>query len=100
MPRGGRDVVLEVIAPPLGSSGRAMPGGFAVPSSGAAIAGMVVSVPRESGLDGVREALGPQGGTLLSKERDAVQGKGMRIAALRHEVCGLPLPIAFITAPK
>jgi len=98
----GRDVVLEIIAPSLGSSADggpppAMPGGFAVGSC-AAIAGLVVRVPREGGLEAVRAALGPQGTTLLSEERDAVQGKGMRIAALRHEACGLTLPIAFLTA--
>lgn len=112
VPENGRDVILEVIAPPVGSStGRPvqMPGGFAVPSSGAAIAGMVVSVPREGGLEAVRAALSSRGGggggaqgadaaALLSKERNAVQGKGMRIAALKHEAVGLPLPLAFITS--
>jgi hypothetical protein len=97
-----RDVVLEVIAPPPGAWGdgdlpRAMPGGFAV-GSRAAIAGMVVSVSRDGGLEAVRAALGSQGATLLSEERDAVQGKGRRIVALRHEACGLPLPMAFLTA--
>ena len=84
----GQDVILELIAP--GSDGTPLPGGFPIGTQ-AQIAGLVVSVPD---LGQVAALLGPE---RLSTERAAVQGRGRRIAALKHEAVGLPLPLAFMT---
>jgi len=88
-----RDVILELIAPG-GGAGAPLPGGFPLKPDGACIAGLVVRV---AALAPVAELLGPE---LLGRERDAVQGKGMRIATLNHAKCGLPLPLAFMSAPE
>ena len=93
-----RDVILEVIAPGGGGGGGGgdappLPGGFPLRAQAACIAGIVVRVPS---LTPLAELLGPE---LLGKERAAAQGKGMRIAALKHARCGLPLPLAFLSAP-
>ena len=88
-----RDVVLELIGVPSGADSgttSTLPGGFPL-ASHAAIAGLVVRVPSLAPLP---ELLGKD---RLGEERDAVQGKGLRIVALKHEAVGLPLPLAFIS---
>ena len=57
----------------------------------AVIAGLVVEVPS---IQPLAALLGP---SVLGEERAAAQGGGRRIAPLRHEAAGLPLPLAFIT---
>ena len=91
----GRNVILELIGP--GKSEMATEAsvtaervGFAVGDE-STIAGMVVEVPSIAPLATVI------GASHITKERAAAQGHGRRIATLKHEAIGLPLPIAFIT---
>ena len=98
----GRDVILELVAPPpapaSSSAGdAAVSPAVAIERAGfpvgpqATIAGLVVEVPSIAPLVSL---LGPE---LLGAERDAAQGHGRRIAPLKHKAAGLPLPLAFIT---
>ena len=93
---GRRDVILELVGPattegaPVGASVAVERAGFPVGDQ-ATIAGMVVEVPAIAPL---ARLLGPE---LLGEERAAAQGRGRRIAPLRHRKAGLPLPLAYIT---
>jgi hypothetical protein len=92
---GAADVIVELVAPREPGREVSLPG-FA-PFGGehhpATLGGVMFTVPC---LEHLPEVVGEG---LLGKARPAVQGKGRRVAPIRHEQAGLPLAVAFITPP-